>query len=92
MKLYEEFNEYENLWGEEIALTETEEELIGLFWDGIRDYSSDLQFDSSTNEKEEILWRALEQLEEPIDKDRAVELFWNWADGLEEDSFIDFNL
>lgn len=84
----DEFKLYENLWIPEI--TPTEEKLIDLFWAGIKNYSSDIWFDSSTNEKEEILWQALEQLNEPIDKDRAIELFWDWADGLEEDSFIDF--
>ena len=88
----EDFKLYESLWDEEASLAEPEEKLIELFWDGIRGYSSDLWFDSSTKEKEEILWRALEQLEEPINRDRAVELFWEWADGLEEDSFIDFNI
>jgi hypothetical protein len=48
-------------------------------------------FDSSTKEKEEILWWALEQLEEPVDRDKAIELFWDWANGLDEDSFVDFD-
>ena len=76
------------------SLTESAEDLesklVDLFWDGIREYSSDIWFDSSTNEKEEILWQALEQLNEPVDEEYAKEIFWMWADGLEVDSFVSF--
>lgn len=68
------------------------EKLIDLFWKGLKGYSSNIWFDSSSNEKEEILWQAIEELDEPIDRDEALDLFWQWADGLEEDSFIDFTL
>ena len=68
-----------------------EEKLIDLFWDGLRGYTSDVWFDSSTNEKEEILWQALEQLGEPIDKEQAIQLFWDWAEGIEEDAFYTFD-
>lgn len=68
-----------------------EEKLIDLFWDGLRGYTSDVWFDSSTNEKEEILWQALEQLDEPVDKEQAIQLFWDWADGIEEDAFYTFD-
>ena len=77
------------------SLTESAEDieskLIDLFWDGIRDYSSDVWFDSSTNEKEEILWQALKQIDEPVDEAYAKEIFWMWAGGLEEDSFVSFD-
>jgi hypothetical protein len=88
-KISEDFKLYENLWDEEIS--SAEEKLIELFWDGISDYSSDVWFDSSTKEKEEILWWALKQLDESIDEKRAIEIFWNWANGLDEDSFVDFD-
>ena len=68
-----------------------EEKLIDLFWDGLRGYTSDVWFDSSTNEKEEILWQALEQINEPVDKEQAIQLFWDWADGIEEDAFYAFD-
>lgn len=70
----------------------TTEKLIDLFWKGLSGYSSDVWFDSSSKEKEEILWWALEKLEEPVDREEALDLFWQWADCLEEDSFIDFTL
>lgn len=68
------------------------DKLIGLFWKGIKGYTSDIWFDSSTNEKEEIVWEALKQIDEHVDEDIALDLFWEWAYGLEEDSFIDFDL
>jgi hypothetical protein len=67
-----------------------ENRLIDLFWEGLEDYSSDVWFDSSTKEKEELLWWAISRIDEQVDQDFATELFWEWANGLEEDSFIDF--
>ena len=72
--------------------TKTIEKLVGLFWEGLRDYTSDVWFDSSTKEKEELLWWAIGKMNEPIDKSEAIEIFWQWADGLEEDAFIEFEL
>ena len=78
---------------EEAAIDEeVRDKLIGLFWEGIKGYTSDIWFDSSTNEKEEIVWEALKKLDEPVDEALALDLFWEWAYGLEEDSFIDFEL
>jgi hypothetical protein len=70
----------------------TIEKLIDLLWDGLSDYSSNVWFDSSSMDKERLLWWALEKLDEPVDEEEALNIFWQWADGLEEDSFIDFNL
>jgi hypothetical protein len=67
------------------------EKLIDLLWEGLSNYSSDVWFDSSSNDKERLLWWALEKLGEPVDEKEAIEIFWQWADGLEEDSFIDFD-
>ena len=77
---------------EALISEELRDELIGLFWDGIEGYSSDVWFDSSTNEKEEIAWEALKKLGEPVDEALVLDLFWEWAEGLEEDSFIEFDL
>lgn len=74
----------------EINNSALEERLVDLFWEGLSDYSSDVWFDSSSKEKEEILWWALDKLGEPVDKDWALEIFWMWADGIEEDAFVDF--
>lgn len=82
----EEFHEYENLESQPIT-----EKLVALFWEGLSDYSSDVWFDLSSNEKERLLWWALEKLDEPVDRDFAIEIFWQWADSLEADSFIDFD-
>ena len=76
----------------EIKEQSLEERLIDLFWEGLSDYTSDIWFDSSSNEKEEILWWALDKIDEPVDKDYALDVFWMWADGIEEDSFIDFSI
>ena len=67
--------------------TEIVEKLVGLFWEGLQDYTSDIWFDSSTKEKEELLWWALSRIDAPINESEALEIFWQWADGLEEDSF-----
>lgn len=65
--------------------------LVDLFWEGLRSYSSKEWFAADSKEKEEILWHALEILDKPIDNETALDIFWQWADGLEEDSFIDFS-
>lgn len=67
-----------------------EERLVDLFWEGLSNYSSDVWFDSSSKEKEEILWWALAKIGEPVDKAWALKIFWMWADGIEEDAFVDF--
>ena len=68
-----------------------EGKLIDLFWEGLADYSSDVWFDSSTNEKEDLARWAISKLDEPVDEAYAFELFWEWANGLDEDSFIAFD-
>ncbi len=70
---------------------EIRDKLIDLFWEGIRDTSWDVWCDTSSTDKERIAVDAIVELGELVDTDEVFELFWEWADGLEEDSFFDFN-
>lgn len=65
----------------------TKSKLINLFWDDIADTSWDVWCDTSSRDKERIVPAAIVELGINVDIDEAYDLFWEWADGLEEDSF-----
>lgn len=67
------------------------DKLISLFWEGIADYSWEDWCSLSAGDKEDLVADAIVDLNEIVDADEAYDLFWEWADGLEEDSFIDFD-
>ena len=65
----------------------TRSRLIDLFWEGIADTPWDVWCDTSSRDKERIVPDAIVELGVNVDIDEAYDLFWEWADGLEEDSF-----
>lgn len=68
------------------------EKLVSMFWDGIRDLSWDDWCCMSSSDKEEIVVDVIADLDDiTLDVDEVYETFWDWANGLEESSFIDFN-
>jgi hypothetical protein len=70
----------------------TRDKLVELFWEGISDTSWDVWCDTSSTDKERIAVEAIVKLDDPtVDTEEVFELFWEWADGLEEDSFFDFD-
>jgi hypothetical protein len=69
----------------------TRDKLIDLFWEKIRDMSWDVWCDTSSTDKERIAVDSIVDLGELVDTDEVFELFWEWADGLEEDSFFEFD-
>lgn len=65
----------------------TKSKLIDLFWEGIADTPWDVWCDTSSGDKERIVPDAIVELGVDVDIDEAYDLFWEWADGLDEDSF-----
>lgn len=65
------------------------DKLIELFYEDIANTPWDVWCDTSSGDKERIVVNALADLglSEVVDIDEAYALFWEWADGLEEDSF-----
>ena len=66
----------------------TRDKLIDLFWDGILYTPWDVWCDTSSGDKERIVVDAILELDEVVDTDEAYELFWEWADSLEEEDFF----
>jgi hypothetical protein len=65
----------------------TKSRLIDLFWEGIADTPWDVWCDTSSGDKERIVPDAIVELGINVDIDEAYDLFWEWAEGLDEDSF-----
>lgn len=65
----------------------TKSRLIDLFWEGIADTPWDVWCDTSSGDKERIVPDAIVELGIDVDIDEAYDLFWEWAEGLDEDSF-----
>ena len=69
----------------------TVEKLVGLFWEGIKDYSWEDWCNMSSSDKEEIVKDVLVELDDlTLDVEEVYETFWDWESGLEESSFFDF--
>ena len=68
------------------------EKLVDKFWDGVRDLSWDEWCSMSSKDKEEIVVDVISELNDiTLDVDEVYECFWDWAEGLEESSFFDFD-
>ena len=68
------------------------EKIINMFWEEISDMSWDDWCDTSTTDKERIVVDVYVRLDNPtLDIDEVYEIFWDWANGLDESSFVDFN-
>ena len=66
-----------------------ERKLVELFWKYTEDYSWEDWCSMSAGDKESIVVDALVELglSEVIDTDEAYDVFWEWASGLDEESF-----
>ena len=65
------------------------DKLIELFYEDIANTSWDVWCDTSSGDKERVVVNALAELglSEVVDIDEAYDLFWEWAEGLDEESF-----
>lgn len=70
----------------------TVEKLVDKFQEKISDMSWDDWCNLSSKDKEEIVSEVFAELDDiTLDIKEVYELFWDWADGLEEDAFYDFD-
>lgn len=70
----------------------TVEKLVDKFQEKISDMSWDDWCSLSSEDKEEIVSEVFAELDDiTLDIDEVYEVFWDWADGLEEDAFYDFD-
>lgn len=68
------------------------EKIINMFWEEITDVTWDVWCDTSTTDKERIAVDVYAKLDDlTLDIDEVYEIFWDWANGLDESSFVDFN-
>ena len=65
----------------------TKYRLIDLFREGIADTTWQDWCATSSSDKERIVPDAIVELGIDVDIDKAYDLFWEWAEGLDEDSF-----
>ena len=67
------------------------EGLIDYFYKSISEMSWDVWCNTSTTDKERIAVDAMVELGLSEDVEEVFDLFWEWADGIEEDAFFDFD-
>jgi hypothetical protein len=65
-----------------------QDKLIDRFWDGLKGWDYDSWMSSGSSDKESIVTDILPEFE-GIDEESIYDLFYEWASGLEEDSFSD---
>lgn len=68
---------------------ETRDKIIDIFWESISDMSWEDWCSTSAGDKENIAVDTILTLVDGTDKYEVIELFWDWANGLEESDFED---
>jgi hypothetical protein len=63
------------------------DQLIGYFQDELNHWDWESWQSAGAGDKEEVVASAIAELGINVDIDDAYELFWEWADGLEEEAF-----
>jgi hypothetical protein len=66
------------------------EKLVDGFWNGIEGYSWDDWCSMSSKDKEEIVPDVILELGMEVDIDEVYDLFWEWAEGLDKESFGEY--
>ena len=66
---------------------ETRDRIIDLFWEGLTDMSWDDWCSIGAGNKESIVVDTIKEFVEGVDSEEVIELFWDWANGLEESDF-----
>ena len=66
------------------------EKIIDYFWEELESWDYDSWTSSSSSDKEEMVNGVILELELPSELEEEVyELFYDWSDGIDEDSFMD---
>lgn len=68
---------------------EKRDRIITLFWEGLTDMSWEDWCSISAGDKESIVVDTIADFVEGVDSNEVIELFWDWANGLEESDFED---
>ena len=68
---------------------ETRDRIITLFWEGVADTSWEDWCYTSAGDKENMFVDTILDFVEGVTSDEVIELFWDWANGLEESDFED---
>lgn len=65
------------------------EKIIDYFWEELESWDYDSWTSSSSGDKEEMVKGVILELEIPSELEEEVyELFYEWSDGIDEDSFM----
>lgn len=69
--------------------SETREKLTDYFWEELTGWDYDSWSSASSADKEDIVRGAIIDLEldTTIEEEEIYDLFWDWADGVDEDCF-----
>lgn len=66
------------------------EKIIDYFWEELESWDYDSWTSSSSSDKEDMVKGVILELEIPSELEEEVyELFYDWSDGIDEDSFMD---
>ena len=66
------------------------EQIIDYFWEELESWDYDSWTSSSSSDKEDMVTGVILELEIPSELEEEVyELFYDWCDGIDEDSFMD---
>ena len=68
---------------------EVVDRIIDIFWESISDISWEDWCFTSAGDKENIAVDTVLTLVEGVNKYEVIDLFWDWANGLEESDFED---
>ena len=68
---------------------EVRDKIIDIFWESTSDMSWEDWCSISAGDKESIVVDTISEFVEGVDSDDILELFWDWANGLEESDFED---
>ena len=68
---------------------EIRDKIINMFWESISDMSWEDWCFTSAGDKENIAIDTILTLVEGVNKYEVIELFWDWANGLEASDFED---
>lgn len=66
---------------------ETKSRIIDLFWEGLTEMSWEDWCSISAGNKESIVVDTITEFVEGVDTNEVIELFWDWANSLEESDF-----
>ena len=68
---------------------EIRDRIITLFWEGISDTSWDDWCFTAAGDKENMFVDTILDFVDEVTTEEVIDLFWDWANGLEESDFED---